>query len=997
MTELRDLSPEQQKVVETWGQGLAVMAGAGSGKTTTLVIKCAELLKRKSTARFAAVSFTERSASDLRVKLTERLQGALQGEGSALSGHWVMTIHGLCGTIIREYPREAGFDGDETMLAESEAQLLWERALDALFLDELPADTGAALETLLDRESRNSVFDLIRRVRDLAGFGALSVLASSTNVDTQALEKVSRFVLDRYDRLKRRRGALDFNDLERGADRALEYQTVREAFQRRFDLVLVDEFQDTNPLQAKIILRFARPDVSNLCVVGDPKQSIYRFRDADVTVFEEFCSRLPVNLSLTWNFRSRPGIIHFTNQLCEKSFAESQMRYDALIPKREASEGEGTKNNDDSVVRLDVQTPADLARWVQGEVARGIPLEDIALLMRKIRGGNEKWIKALTAAGIPIAIGSGGLYWQDSRVREMVALLKWWANPANTLSAAVFFRAPWVGIADAKIDEWARPLVPLRASNETSKAAPEFERGFFESDHPLARALVPLRGRVIRPGEVLLALLIDDAREDELGAPLLGLWHRCEDLSSRGLDFGRVVAELTLALENERRERDVPPPKNMGQLSILTLHSSKGLEFPHVVLVDLGKKSRAGDSPTLFWDREKGAYLIKRDEDGGRDRKDPIGEDWRAFEKGRELAESKRVFYVALTRARERLILVCPELIEKDAVFDPEKSYSEDFWRSWVECSGYDVTKIVNDEVPRPVVSRSGAAEVARVAEVKRSVGFSRSSHIARLRRPRHSVSEWSLLSRCERAYEWKYIRPPTQNAESGSSARPSQSFVDSLADLDRLDEDEVSQRELGTRVHALLERRDLDGLRALEKRVGSERFSADSVIEWASHSDEMADDMSPTEDSNSGSVREIWTELAFEIPIGDEILVGSVDRLVRLGDTYSLIDFKVTAKPKTPSALLEAYQIQMELYGWALKQLEPKMDSNALRVSLINISSREITTVPVTLMGLDLESLARRASWIIDGRSGVPTPGTLCRMCEFRSGCAEGSAQNAL
>ena len=126
--------------------------------------------------------------------------------------------------------------------------------------------------------------------------------------------------MERYDRLKRRRGALDFNDLEHGADRALENPAVREAYQRRFDLVLIDEFQDTNPVQARIILRFVKPDRSNLCVVGDPKQSIYRFRDADVSVFEDFCSKLPVNISLTWNFRSRPGILEFTNRVCKETF-----------------------------------------------------------------------------------------------------------------------------------------------------------------------------------------------------------------------------------------------------------------------------------------------------------------------------------------------------------------------------------------------------------------------------------------------------------------------------------------------------------------------------------------------------------------------------------------------------------------------------------------------------------------------------------------------------
>lgn len=193
-TELKDLSPDQQKVVETWGQGLAVMAGAGSGKTTTLVIKCEELIKRKPDARFAAVSFTERSASDLRAKLSSRL---------SITQHWVMTIHGLCGAIIREFPREAGFDGEEAVLSESEGRILWEHALENLWFGELPLEVEQSVERLLKRETRDALIQLLTRTKDLHSFGAVNILLSSECEATRALGQVSRFVLDRYDRLKK--------------------------------------------------------------------------------------------------------------------------------------------------------------------------------------------------------------------------------------------------------------------------------------------------------------------------------------------------------------------------------------------------------------------------------------------------------------------------------------------------------------------------------------------------------------------------------------------------------------------------------------------------------------------------------------------------------------------------------------------------------------------------------------------------------------------------
>jgi ATP-dependent exoDNAse (exonuclease V) beta subunit len=946
-----DLTPEQRAVALSWGKSLAVMAGAGSGKTTTLVVKCQELLKKNPEARFAAVSFTEKSASDLRAKLSERLP--LRGEGSALSGHWVMTIHGLCNAILRDYPREAGFDGEESMLSEPEAQLLWEQAIQALWFDELPPEARQAVDTMLLRESRDSLHALLRRSRELASFGALDYLFNSEDADSKALAQVATYVLDRYERLKRRRGALDFNDLERGADRALEHESIRQAYHQRFALVMVDEFQDTNPLQASIVRRFCKPDGSNLCVVGDPKQSIYRFRDADVTVFEEFCSKLSERHSLTWNFRSRPGIIEYANAVCAPAFMSSQMAYEALTPKREPHESL------QPVVRLDVKQPFELGKWILSEVEKGIPLQDMALLLRKIRG-NEKWLKALTASGIPIAVGSGGLFWEDARVREMTAFLKWWDNPGNSLSGAIFLRAPWVAVPDAMLDEWLRQ-------------DPTMVEPFFASAHPLAKRLAPYRSKISRPGELLLALLTDDKVEDELGAPLLGLWHRVEDLSSRGLDFHSVVTELGHALEESRRERDVPPPRNKGQLSVLTMHASKGLEFPHVILVDLGPKGRAPDAPLLFWDREKGAFLGVRDSDGDRDKEHPVESQWRAREKEKALAESKRVFYVALTRAQERLVLVCPELPERKSA-PPEDPFSQDDWRAWVENAPIPAEAVATPDRE----SRKAEKESSEQETLSRNV-----RHLERksvLRRPRHSVTEWTLLSRCPRAYEWTFIRPvPVADGIQELN-------LFSGAKVERTAEREITQAELGSRVHSCLERGDHEGLKRLESEVGSQRFQAEPLISWALSSEWMAPPQAQ---------REVWSELAFEIPIGSEILVGSLDRVVLEPGRASIVDFKVTEKPKSVDALIEAYVTQLELYAYALKRLlsEDEAKSTQVEALLVNISPKSIQAVPVSVGALPVETLALDASEIVSGRKGEPRPGPLCRYCEFRSQCPESLA----
>jgi ATP-dependent exoDNAse (exonuclease V) beta subunit len=195
--------------------------------------------------------------------------------------------------------------------------------------------------------------------------------------------------------------------------------------------------------------------------------------------------------------------------------------------------------------------------------------------------------------------------------------------------------------------------------------------------------------------------------------------------------------------------------------------------------------------------------------------------------------------------------------------------------------------------------------------------------------------------------------------------------------------------------VHACLERRDFEGLKELERLAGSARFEAAPLIEWA----RTSPDMKPATGAGSAdaaSDRDVWTELAFEVPVAHGIegsppavLVGSLDRLVREGSRYTIIDFKITEEPKSAEALREAYGTQMELYALGLRCLEP--EARDVSAVLVNISAGSFHAVEASLGQLDAQSLARKATEIVAGRKGAPQPGELCRFCDFRSVCDEG------
>ena len=965
------LSEAQRRVVETWGQGIAVSAGAGSGKTTTLGEKVRALMERHAQARFAAVSFTEKSAADLREKFAQMLP--------TLTGHWITTIHGMCGRVLREFPREAGFDGSESVMDEASASVLWERAIEELWMRELPPEVDAALEKLLERERRSSLIDLLGRVRDLEGFGVLQRLESDVGQAGaghagagygDALVRLSQAVISRYEALKRRSGLLDFGDLEKGAARALQSERVRHFFHQRFDLVLVDEFQDTNPTQAEIVWALARPDASNLCVVGDPKQSIYRFRDADVSVFEESCARLPVRIALSENYRSVPAVLEYANEICGPLFEASSLAFEPLIAKRTAV-GESTSP---PVVRLDVETPADLARWIERERAVGAKLESFALLLKRIRG-NEHWLQALSAAGIPLALSSGGFFWSDPRVRELVALLRWWIDPSNELSGATFLRAPWVGVSDPELDEWLH-----------GAQAPRGLQSFWSSNHRYAQALRPLRGRVVRPAEVLERIL-DENSETELGVQWLALWHRVEALSEQGHDFRSVILELNRAVESERREREVPPPEGQGQLRVLTVHGSKGLEFERVILIDFSASARARGMPLLYWDRHRGAYLASRDEEGARDSrgKDPIEKAWRALEREREVAESKRVFYVALTRAKNQLVMVCSP---REKWPEAEAALQSDDWRAWLE-HGPSLPRVQAPD-PKPAVTTVEVPAEESSALLAPEAACTRTPLLRRPPRPRilprHSVTDWTWLAACERAFAWRI------HGFGGGSAASTVYWGDEDDEPGGADA-ALSAREVGTRVHACLAASDWESLRRLESEAAA-RFSAQRVEQWARSSPLMR----PAEPG-----RRVWNELPFEVRIEPHTVVGAIDRLVctdRADSSrlWSIIDFKVVTASRSDDDLRHSYGAQLQLYAEAVRALEGR-PADSWEGWIIEISPRGVRAVEVPGLERSAESVkvwAEQATREVSRRmEELPRvkarPSHRCALCPSITDCREG------
>ncbi len=952
------MNEKQKQIIETFGFGQSVIAGAGCGKTTTLVAKCLALLKNKSTARFCAVSFTEKSVRDLKESLAKGFQTARLDPS-----HWVKTIHGLCSTIIQEFPVSAGLQGGERILLEDEAKRLWIRSVNILWSSNENAEISEAVDRLLQTYSRKQLETLFAKLRTLMSFGVDRFIKP----EMTDLWLVFQSIYHRYQHSKDRDGALDFNDLELFALKALKDPSVRTYYQSRFDLVLVDEFQDTNPIQGEILELFVKPDFSNLCIVGDPKQSIYRFRDADVSVFQDLTLKLPKKHLLDTNYRSRPGIIDFVNQVCKPTFEASEIPYEPLEAGRDEDAPAQTR-----VSRLEIDSEDDLAAFLKSEQHRGVDLSEYVILARSVRKDKTaKFLRALDTAKIPFLLGSGGRFYSDVRVQELISFLRGWISPKNTLSQVAALRAPWIGLTDAE----------LLQIQETEKDV-YFETFFKTSPHSVAIALRDDylsfdRVTRLRPGEVLEKLIKIDQFDESFYLPLVTLWHKAEELSGQGRRFEEVVQYFSEAMETEKIEKEIPAPAERGMVRLLTVHSSKGLQFPRVILLDFdGEYKSPAMNDDLIWDRKRGVHLFNRDEDGKRDSDDVQNVVWTKIEKQAQVAESKRVFYVALTRAQEELILVWKKEIKRSKAseapdFNPHLS---DNWRAWTEASLIPEQKIFN----RTEVSSDPEVTRFEVYQAKNFQNFDPESF-----RPRHSPSEWLILNQCERRYRKKYGMVLDETEEK--------SRVVYLTDLETEKDEEVTAprseiAEKGERIHSLIEHENWHDLQAEFQNSETGSKIVESLQKVLSR------------DLNW----KIYRELGFEAPLGAyEALVGMMDRLEvnETEKTIRIVDYKFTAKPKSKEALLLNYELQLKLYLWAATKLIDFIPEK-LEAELIHFTVNSVEMIEVDPSRLSLPAIEKEVFGLFEKARGVGSNATLgdyCRYCEVSSDCPSFMAKSKI
>lgn len=505
----------------------------------------------------------------------------------------------------------------------------------------------------------------------------------------QVLEGLYRRVEARLDALKAEHEVLTFADLERFAAAALTSPSVRAYYAERWKAVFIDEFQDTSPLQWQILSALGGGGV-NVTIVGDEKQSIYAFRGADVRLFrtarEQVTGAGGINRSLNRSFRTHQALVEVMNAFFESYMlgpggaGSTAATFTPLTAHRQTAPSSSSPcelhqiTGQASQGDLRAAEAALIAHRVQSLMAEGRlvtwrgqtrPLEyrDIALLLRT-RTHLSSYESALFHAGIPYSVQGGRGLLGRPEVRDLVQLLQFLARPGDDLALAALLRSLLLGWSDERLVQAAQNreagqslwealqalgeapglLTQLMRARAGCSASTLLTRALEASEHAVVMASVPDGARRLANVDAFLSLLHSWAARGH--ASVQAAAQRVQE----ALRLDLPIPEATLASDDA--------------VQIMTIHGSKGLEFPVVIVADLLAEGRAESAPVLF-DAEQGLAL--RMSDLPREQQTVRYQQLQAVQDERDLAEHERILYVAMTRAADTLVLTMTSKPSKEA------------------------------------------------------------------------------------------------------------------------------------------------------------------------------------------------------------------------------------------------------------------------------------------------------------------------------------------
>jgi DNA helicase-2/ATP-dependent DNA helicase PcrA len=614
---LAGLNGPQREAVEHGEGPLLVLAGAGSGKTRVLTHRIAYLLATGAArpGELLAITFTNKAAAEMRERVGELV-------GRSVRAMWVTTFHSSCARMLRVDAERLGYSKSFTIYDQSDSLRMLKRCLTQLGVDTkrfsprgVQARISGAKNQLIDSDS----------------------YAQSVDMEGEGIEAIAAEAFPLYEKRMREANAMDFDDLLVRTVNVMElFADVRERWQRTFRHVLVDEYQDTNHAQYRL-LQLLAGEQKNLMVVGDDSQSIYGFRHADVRNILDFEHDFEdaATVKLEQNYRSTQTILSAANAVIERN--------------REGLKKElWTEDEGGELVQLNELTDEHQeARWVAGEIERleeeeGVARSGVAVFYRT-NAMSRVLEDTLQRFDVSYQVIGGTKFYERAEIKDAIAYLQLLANPADLVSFGRVVNSPRRGIGDTSQGRIASHVNTTGQTVweviERVEEVPGLSGAAIKSVGRFYETMAGLRERAEEGGPVatlLEAVLHESGYLEALAA------ERTIEAEGRAENLETLIAgaaEFDIEREREGESEVTPLEEYLQQISLyteqdglrdegelvtlMTLHNAKGLEYDTVFIVGC----------------EEGAFPHMR-----------------ALEEGGE-EEERRLCYVGITRARKRLYM----------------------------------------------------------------------------------------------------------------------------------------------------------------------------------------------------------------------------------------------------------------------------------------------------------------------------------------------------
>ena len=612
MSKYDTLNPMQREAVFHTEGPLLVLAGAGSGKTRVLTHRIAYLIEEKRVApwNIMAITFTNKAAAEMRERVDK-----IVGEGA--EAIWVSTFHSSCVRILRRFIDRLGYDSNFTIYDGDDQKTLMKQVLKKMQADPKQFKERAVLSRISAAKNDRITADEFEQ-----------------QAGADFREKKIAQIYREYQKELKKNNALDFDDLLVKTVELFEANAdVLEYYQDKFRYIMVDEYQDTNLVQFKLVDLLAKK-YRNICVVGDDDQSIYKFRGANIENILSFEHVFPDAkvIKLEQNYRSTQNILNAANEVIANNQGRKAKRL-------------WTENPEGDLIDLrQFQSGFEEAEYVAGEITRGVRTEgkkyrDYAILYRT-NAQSRLFEEKLLLANVPYKIVGGVNFYARREIKDLLAYLRVIENPEDDLAVLRIINVPRRGIGAAtinKVQDWEAEQ-GIRFYDALLEA--EYVPGLMRSLNKIksfTSFLQVLRAKAdyLSVKELLNEIIEETGYVADLQAEgteeAAARIENIDELISKIADYEESAEQPSLGgfLQEVALVSDIDSvDEESDYVLLMTLHSAKGLEFPNVFL--------AGMEDGIF-----PSYMTITGDDPS------------------ELEEERRLCYVGITRAMQHLTLTC--------------------------------------------------------------------------------------------------------------------------------------------------------------------------------------------------------------------------------------------------------------------------------------------------------------------------------------------------